>query len=104
MKFWSVAYRVLLVTAIVAVIFGLVTIFTPAVRRYRNYRAERDRLESAIREEEELYPILMRRIDALQNDPAEVERVAREKLGLARPGETIFRFRTPPDGTVYDTP
>ena len=69
----------------------------PQLRRYRNYCEERDSLEQQIRQEEERYPVLMKRIDELQHDPATIERVAREKLGLARPGETVFRFRTPPE-------
>jgi cell division protein FtsB len=34
-------------------------------------------------------------IEALRNDPETVERYAREKLGLARPGETVIRFEQP---------
>ena len=30
------------------------------------------------------------RVDALQNNPREVERVARQEMKLARPGEVIF--------------
>ena len=37
-------------------------------------------------------------IDALRNDPETVERYAREKLGLARPGETVIRFEEPDTG------
>jgi cell division protein FtsB len=32
-------------------------------------------------------------IRALRSDPAAVERLAREQLGLARPGETVFLIR-----------
>ncbi|HIE69770.1 MAG TPA: septum formation initiator family protein, partial [Planctomycetes bacterium] len=34
-------------------------------------------------------------IEALRNDPQTVERFAREKLGLAKPGETVIRFEKP---------
>lgn len=37
-------------------------------------------------------------IIAVKSDPAVVERLAREKFGLARPGEVIFKFR--PDLTT----
>jgi cell division protein FtsB len=36
-------------------------------------------------------------IDALRNDPKAVERLAREQLGYAKPGETVVRFE--PAGT-----
>jgi cell division protein FtsB len=36
---------------------------------------------------------LRRQIDALQHDPVAIERIAREDLGYARPGEITFVFR-----------
>jgi cell division protein FtsB len=33
--------------------------------------------------------------DALQHDPKAVERLARERLGYAKPGETVIRFEAP---------
>ena len=35
-------------------------------------------------------------IDALQNDPRTVERLARARLSFARTNETVFRFDAPP--------
>jgi cell division protein FtsB len=31
-------------------------------------------------------------IESMNNDPKAVERLAREKLGYAKPGETVIRF------------
>ena len=31
-------------------------------------------------------------IDRLRNDPAYLERIAREERGMARPGETVLKF------------
>jgi cell division protein FtsB len=39
---------------------------------------------------------LSRAISELQEDPGVIERIAREELGLVRPGERVLRFpRTP---------
>lgn len=38
-------------------------------------------------------------IRALQTDPAAIEKVAREQMGLARPGEMIFRLQDDPPAT-----
>jgi cell division protein FtsB len=38
-------------------------------------------------------------IHALETDPAELERVAREDLNMIRPGQHIFEVRTPEPGT-----
>jgi cell division protein FtsB len=35
---------------------------------------------------------LRREVKALADDPAELERAAREELGLVRPGEVVFRL------------
>ena len=34
-------------------------------------------------------------IDALNHDPKMVERLVRERLGYAKPGETVIRFEEP---------
>src|SRR5688500_5778892 len=36
---------------------------------------------------------------ALRTDPAAIERIAREELGLARPGETVFLIRDAPSAS-----
>ena len=33
--------------------------------------------------------------DSLQNDPLTIERVARERFGMIREGETLYRFAVP---------
>ena len=48
-----------------------------------------------ITEEERLARQYKSAIESLQNDPRTLERVAREKLGLARSNETVIRFETP---------
>lgn len=42
--------------------------------------------------------------DSLENDPATIERVAREKWGLIKPGERLYRFdESPPDSVAEDS-
>jgi cell division protein FtsB len=55
--------------------------------------AQRERAESLRREIEDLRAEngrLAAEIAALKTDPRAIERLAREELGLARPGETVF--------------
>ena len=40
---------------------------------------------------------LSREIAALRSDPRAIERVAREELGMLRPGETVFLVRDVPN-------
>ena len=39
---------------------------------------------------------LQGRVKALKSDPATIERIAREEMGLARPGEYIFKLPSKP--------
>jgi cell division protein FtsB len=38
---------------------------------------------------------LRKNVYALKNDPAYIERIARDKLGLARPGEIVYYYGEP---------
>lgn len=42
---------------------------------------------------------LSKQVQALRTDPKAVERIAREEMGLARPGEMIFRLPDQPQGS-----
>ena len=39
---------------------------------------------------------LTQQVNSLKSDPKSIERIAREEMGLARPGEMIFRLPDPP--------
>ena len=49
-------------------------------------------LDKKIQQEEKISRHLRLEIDSIKSDPKTVERLAREQLGLARPGETVVRF------------
>ena len=61
--------------------------------------SQRERAESLAREIEQLKADNSRlavEIRALRTDPSAIERIAREELGLVRPGETVFVIREEP--------
>ncbi|HWY78542.1 MAG TPA: septum formation initiator family protein [Verrucomicrobiae bacterium] len=75
---------------------GLVVVwYLPQIRQNEHMRAEILRLDTQIQQEEEAARKLKASIDALHHDPKTVERLAREKLGYAKPGETVIRFEEP---------
>jgi len=60
---------------------------------------ERDRLGTLRSELEQLRSDngrLAEEIQALKSDPRSIERLAREELGLAKPGEVVFLVREAP--------
>jgi cell division protein FtsB len=60
---------------------------------------QRERTEALARDIEQLREqnrALASEITALRRDPSSIERLAREELGLARPGESVFVLRDAP--------
>lgn len=57
-------------------------------------RLKSDLAEEQVRLEEARAEIvrLQARVDSLENDSATIERIARERYGLIRPGERLYRF------------
>ena len=69
--------------------------YLPLIQQNERMQRENLRLEGELQTEKEKSKQLQADIDALRNDPKTVERLTREKLGYARPGETVVRFEQP---------
>jgi cell division protein FtsB len=78
------------------VIFGVTLMFLPLVHDRLSMQSEMNRLDQEIARQETLEKKQKTEIEALRTDPGFVERTARDKLNLAKPGETIFRFEPGP--------
>ena len=65
------------------------------LRRVHRYSVEVARIEALNSELDAENRRLAREIEALRNDPSAAEAVARDELGLVRPGEKVFRFEGP---------
>lgn len=78
----------------VAVVVVLVAVLTVAgIQRFRDLERSQERqaeLEAEISDTVEEVRALERRIERLKHDPMLQERLAREELGLARPGEMVI--------------
>jgi cell division protein FtsB len=92
---WAKLTRVVIFLLFLAGILGVAIWYLPLIQRNQNYRKEILRLDDRIQKEEERKKQLKAAIDSLQRDPKAVERLARERLGYAKPGETVIRFETP---------
>ena len=67
----------------------------PVYRNYQKKQAELQALEKTLAEKQTESAELNRQVGALQTSPEAIEKVAREKFGLAREGETIYRYPQP---------
>lgn len=78
--------------SLVIVLSGVMTCI-PMIREKAVQKQVLLRFEDQLRLERERTAELERQIWAAKNDTGMVERLAREKFGLGRPGELIFKFR-----------
>lgn len=87
-KAWAVASLLALVALVLGSLFG--------DRGILQLLAQRKRAEALQHEIHEMRGENLRlaaEIRSLRSDPRAIERIAREQLGLARPGETVFILR-----------
>jgi len=92
---------------VLLVIAGLLLVgvrYLPLIRQNERMRHEVMRLDAEIQKQQALQKQLRCSVDALR-DPKAVERMARETLGFAKPGETVVRFEAPATNrSAYTTP
>ena len=74
--------------------------FLPSYTKMQDLKAKNQDYLDQIRTLEKKNEQLAREKDLLENDPAYLEKVAREKMGLAREGEVIYKIEpaTPKPG------
>ena len=89
---WSILTKVAVGLVIVAFLLLIGMKFLPLLQQNERMRADILHLQTQLQIEEAKLKQLQAQIDELRNDPNAVERLAREKLGYARPGETVIRF------------
>ena len=85
-----------LVIALLAVAAGYKVMYgSNGMIVYKAKRAEFQRLQQQIADENQHHEELEQRVKALQSDPKAIEKEAREQLGYVRPGEKILVQRPP---------
>ncbi|MCA1809261.1 MAG: septum formation initiator family protein [Kiritimatiellia bacterium] len=92
MKLWLTIYRSATAIFLVLALAGLFSLFLPKIRQYRARQRTAAKLDAELRMREEAVRQLQRQQELFASDPGFVEKIAREELGKARPGEIIFRF------------
>ena len=91
---WRKLTRAVLFLFAVAGILILAIWYLPLIQQNERMRQQILRLEEKKEKEKEINRQLKASVETLQSDPRAVERLARERLGYARAGETIVRFES----------
>ncbi len=89
---WNKLTGVVIFLCFIAVILLVGVWYLPLINKNEQFRKYMLSLDEQIQKQQETGKQLRNAIDALQHDPKAVERLAREKFGYAKPGETVIRF------------
>ena len=92
---WDKLTKAVVFLLIIAALIAVAVWYLPLIKQNERMRAETLRLEQEVAAEEQTAERRKLAIEAMRNDPETVERYAREKLGLAKAGETVIRFEEP---------
>ena len=92
---WDKLTRVVIFLLFIAGLLGVAFWYLPLIQLNERYREQILRLDKRIQAEEETSRQLRGSIDVLLHDPQAISRLARERLGYAKPGETVIRFIPP---------
>ena len=92
---WDKLTKLVIFLLLTAVVLFVAVSYLPLIKTNERMRKEDLRLQQAVQQEAEKLRQLKTANDALRNDPKTVERLAREKLSYAKPGETVIRFQEP---------
>lgn len=87
--------RVLIAVIIVAFCVGGVITSIPLLKQYREQNETLDRLQKELARKKALYTRNMKVEQLLKNDPAYIEIIARDRLSVMKPGETIIHLDPP---------
>jgi cell division protein FtsB len=92
---WSKLTGIAVFVGFLALLLLVAGWYLPVIQKNQRMRKEILRFDSQIQRQEDAGRQLKGAIDALQHDPRAVERLARERLGYAKTGETVIRFEAP---------
>jgi cell division protein FtsB len=89
---WSKLSRVVVFLLCIAGLLGIALWYLPLIQENERFRKVVLQLDTQIAKADENNRQLKISIESLRRDPKAVERLARERLGYAKPGETMIHF------------
>ena len=96
---WSKLTKVVVVLIVTAFLLLIGMCYLKPIQQNERMRADILQLQTQLQKQEGISKQLKAEIDALRNDPQTLERLTREKLGYARPDETVIRFKPATNNT-----
>jgi cell division protein FtsB len=94
---WDKLFRLVLALLVIAGLLGIFLWYQPVIQENQRMRRDKLELDKKIDKEMEAARKLDGDLRELQN-PTTIERLARERLSYAKPGENVIHFDPPPAG------
>jgi cell division protein FtsB len=92
---WDKLFRLVMALLVTASLMGVFLWYQPVIQENQRLRRDELNLEKKIDKEIDTAKKLDADLRALQN-PTTIERLARERLSYAKPGESVIHFDPPP--------
>jgi cell division protein FtsB len=93
--FWNRLNRVLGLLVLAGFLLGVGVMFYPVWQKQQDMRQRLATLEREVADKTAVLTAEQRRLDLLRHDREYLETVARDRLNVMKPGETIFRIELP---------
>ncbi len=88
---WNKSFLLLLLGAFMLVWFSFIDTYSIKTRWELNDRKKE--LQNRTEELAQRSEILKTQLESLENDPALLEKIAREEYGMRKPGETVYKIK-----------
>ena len=95
LSIWDKLTRVVVFLLFVAGLMMVAVKYLPLIKQNERMRKVILQLDAQVEKEDETARQLKSSIEALRYDPKAIERLARERFGYAKAGETVIRFEPP---------
>jgi cell division protein DivIC len=89
---WATLVNITQGVTVVVLLSGLMLFFVPVLQAMHRLHGEIATLQHEISDAQDQQQQLLIETEHMKNDPAYVEHIARDRLRMARPGETVLRF------------
>ena len=101
---WDRLTRLVMALLVIAAVLGIIVWYEPVVQENQRMREEKFELDKKIEQESKIAKKLETQLRSFENPALErtlVERLARERLSYAKPGENVIHFEPPASGPAH---
>jgi cell division protein FtsB len=85
--------QILFIALLAIMIVAAVVLVFPAYHKYQSLKLKQMETREELNRQKAETMLLRQRLNDLENKSNEIEKLAREKYNLSKPGETVYKFK-----------